>query len=270
MKKLIIYLLTIFIVVKCGDESLLIQPGSIKINPTDSVTVSLKQGESSLINDELTINFESVPSDSRCPIDAICVWTGDAEAKLNLTKNKQMIALALHTTLQPKTTIIDDYEIQLVSVSPSRKAQETIYQNQYRIQLKIKWRSKESTKPIYFINSSSEGVLYKDALTVNNVSIDGSFLNFSVSYSGGCKDHFINLYSYSGILKSNPPQLNLVLSHNANSDMCKAYITKNFLFDLNTVKNYLLQSEITDKVILNIIGTDGNLIKQSPITLKFN
>ena len=39
---------------------------------------SMKIGESITVGD-LRLTFRSVEGDSRCPIDAVCVWAGDGE-----------------------------------------------------------------------------------------------------------------------------------------------------------------------------------------------
>ena len=266
MKKMItISLFSFLFFVGCGDDIFIQNINSKSITKSDSTTVKLKRGESITINGELNINFDSVPTDSRCPIDAMCVWAGDGEIKLNLKLEKTVTPVSLHTTLTPKTILWDNYEIQLINLFPTRRAAETITQDQYSIELKIKHLNSAGIKNVYFIDSNSEGLIRKDALVVNSAVIQADLLTASVSYSGGCTQHSVNLYAYSGILKSNPPQLSLVLSHNGNGDLCEAYITGQIKFDLKNLKEYLGGMRVYDKIILNIANPDGTLIKQSPL-----
>jgi hypothetical protein len=37
------------------------------------------------------------------------------------------------------------------------------------------------------------------------------------------------------VLKSDPPQVSLVLSHDANGDMCRALLSERLQFDLSTI-----------------------------------
>lgn len=72
-----------------------------------------------------------------------------------------------------------------------------------------------------------------DDFKINKSSINTNILTLNVSYGGGCKKHSFKLYSTQGIYYSNPPQADVYLSHNANGDLCEAYITKNIKFDLS-------------------------------------
>ena len=238
---------------------------SKNLNRSDSLTVSLKYGETLFINDELEIGFSDVPTDSRCPIDAMCVWAGDGEVKLNLKKDGSSKSISLHTTLEPKITLIDNYEIRLNQLLPSRRASEQIKPEQYIIEIKIKYLNSMQTKSLYMIDSNNEWLIRNDNIVVNNASLVNDLLTLSVSYSGGCKEHIINLFAYTGIMKSIPPQMSLVISHEDNRDMCEAYINGLINFNLKKIKEYLNGMGTTDRVILNIAGPDGQQIKQSPL-----
>jgi hypothetical protein len=72
-----------------------------------------------------------------------------------------------------------------------------------------------------------------DDFDINEIYINADLLTLNISYSGGCKEHTFQLYATRGIYKSNPPQADVFLSHNANGDFCEAYITENIKFDLS-------------------------------------
>ncbi len=46
----------------------------------------LRVGESAVVPGGLRVAFDRVVSDSRCPIDAICVWAGEAVLALKLSR----------------------------------------------------------------------------------------------------------------------------------------------------------------------------------------
>ena len=263
-------LLTLLTFSSCQDDTLLPVYQSVSVSSNTPTDVTLKAGDSVFLNDELMITFTSVGADSRCPIDLMCFWAGDAEVKLKLSKGGLQKEVVLHTGLTPTAIVFDGYEIALKNVLPARKSNEDIKQNQYVIDLKINYNVNSQLKQVYFIDANSEWMIKKDMLVVNSAVIENNLLALSVSYSGGCRDHIIDLYAYTGILKSNPPQMNLALSHNANGDMCEAYVTRTIKFDLSKIKEYLGgQVGYTGTVILNINGPDGKPIKQSPVSYKY-
>lgn len=71
---------------------------------------------------------------------------------------------------------------------------------------------------------------------VDNMAIDGSILEVTVSYSGGCEEHVFKLYSDQMYMKSYPPQLNLFLEHIDNNDRCRAMIIKKLAFDISGIE----------------------------------
>jgi hypothetical protein len=94
----------------------------------------------------------------------------------------------------------------------------------------------DSLKSIEFpeILESNKG----DDYTINSVEIVGNQLSVNVTYGGGCKEHEFELLGDQRIMKSLPPQMNVVLKHNANQDMCRALITTTIVFDLTPAQKY--------------------------------
>jgi hypothetical protein len=79
-------------------------------------------GDTSIDGQTLQICFDALLSDSRCPINAVCVWQGEATVKLSLHANGTEKSFKLSTINNPPTfrndTTISGYKIKLVSVSP--------------------------------------------------------------------------------------------------------------------------------------------------------
>ena len=96
----------------------------------------MKIGETVGVGD-LRLTFKSVEGDSRCPIDAVCVWAGDAEIALKIEQGSQAAVAALHTTLEPKKTEWNGYTIALVSVAPSRNSATALDPKDYRAQILV-------------------------------------------------------------------------------------------------------------------------------------
>ena len=96
----------------------------------------IKIGETIGVGD-LRLTFRSVEGDSRCPIDVVCVWAGDAEIALKIEQGSQAAVAALHTMLEPKKTEWNGYTISFVSIAPSRNAATAIDPKDYRAQLVV-------------------------------------------------------------------------------------------------------------------------------------
>jgi hypothetical protein len=80
---------------------------------------TLRAGESAIVDSRLTIAFERVVSDSRCPMDALCVWAGDAVARLSLKVGRGAPdTRELHTALNGSEVSFSDYKITLTSLAP--------------------------------------------------------------------------------------------------------------------------------------------------------
>jgi hypothetical protein len=96
----------------------------------------MKIGESFAIND-LKLTFRNVEGDSRCPIDAVCVWAGDAEIALKIDQGSQSAVAALHTLTEPKKVEWNGYTISLVTLTPVRQASKPVDPKDYRAQILV-------------------------------------------------------------------------------------------------------------------------------------
>ncbi len=87
---------------------------------------------------------------------------------------------------------------------------------------------------LYFNNYDS---LARDPVYIHEAFVDGNCLQIKLSYSGGCQEHTIDLarmHPWCGTPPLPPPTFEI--RHNANGDLCEAYFTKEFRFDLTTLK----------------------------------
>lgn len=70
-----------------------------------------------------------------------------------------------------------------------------------------------------------------DPFRLDSAYVDDDWLYMRVSYSGGCRNHELNLWKLPPNALT-PPPVELALSHDANGDMCEAYITRWLTFSL--------------------------------------
>jgi len=88
----------------------------------DSITIRV--GRTILVGD-VRIRFEAVESDSRCPMDVVCVWAGDAVANLVVEKTSTespAVSLRLHTYLEPRNGVAYGVRIELLTLQPYPRA----------------------------------------------------------------------------------------------------------------------------------------------------
>lgn len=91
-------------------------------------------GQTTEIHKEnLSIKFLAVAEDSRCPLDAVCVWEGNAEILLETAQD----TVPLNTTLEPKIIDVGSYTIELISVSPYPETITSIDDEDYIIELTV-------------------------------------------------------------------------------------------------------------------------------------
>lgn len=238
----------------------------------DSVTVHLNYGEEILINNYAELKFEGVASDSRCPIDAICVWAGNGEVKISVTEQRRKNNFTLNTLLEPRKFTFDDFTVELKALNPLPRSNRQIKPDEYSVDLIIKPAASISdiSSSIKLIEGNNTDLIKRDPLNVNSVSLNKDEIKFNVSYSGGCKEHAVELYALKDIQKSNPAQVTLLLSHNGNGDMCEAYLTKTVSFSLFNLKNHLKSTyNINDKVLLIIHDPSGRPLRDPVIEYNF-
>lgn len=87
---------------------------------------------------ELLIGFRGITQDSRCPMDALCVWEGDASARIMATVGRaQWTGFDLHTRLDPKEARFNEWKIKLVGVEPYPRSDRRIDPDDYIVTLEV-------------------------------------------------------------------------------------------------------------------------------------
>jgi hypothetical protein len=94
-----------------------------------------------------------------------------------------------------------------------------------------------------------------DAVMIKDASVIGDSLTMLVSFSGGCKPHDFKVVWDGAMMKSLPGQINVVLSHNANDDMCEALLTQDVTVSLAPIRQHAANG-----VIVHLKGFDKPLL----------
>ena len=83
-------------------------------------TLSIGLGQSVTVDGgRLEVRFDARVSDSRCPANAVCVWQGDAQARIvTRVAGGASVTSSLHTALEPKKVVVDRYTISMIGMTP--------------------------------------------------------------------------------------------------------------------------------------------------------
>jgi hypothetical protein len=103
---------------------------------------------------------------------------------------------------------------------------------------------------------SADQIEQGDPFSLQEAEIRGDLLRLVVGYSGGCRTHQFALQAGPGYTKSLPPQHPVVLVHDADEDMCEAYIVEERWFDLSPLRRIHAGLE---KVIVTLEGWEEPL-----------
>ena len=85
--------------------------------------------------------------------------------------------------------------------------------------------------------STYSNPLPNDGFVVNKVAIHGDCLRLNVSYGGGCEKHYFQLVVLPTMKAAKGPLNVLALCHEANNDLCEAWITKDISFNLKKLQS---------------------------------
>ena len=87
---------------------------------------------------------------------------------------------------------------------------------------------------IILLNNSEEWP--NDYYIINSVSLSESQeLELNISYSEGCEEHEYELLQNPLFCVTPPIFISIKLSHNANGDICEAWVIKDLCFDISSI-----------------------------------
>ena len=90
---------------------------STEAQTNQTVKVQINQ-QKTLAKSRLTIKFDSLVEDSRCPTDSKCVWAGNAKIKINVSKGGESKTFEINTNSEPKAVTFAGYKIKLTDLNP--------------------------------------------------------------------------------------------------------------------------------------------------------
>jgi hypothetical protein len=91
------------------------QPGQVRLGEP----FELRAGRSATLDEGLAIIFDRVTSDSRCPLDALCVSAGDAVVAVTISQGAAGPgSRELHTDARQSEASYRSYSIKLLGLQP--------------------------------------------------------------------------------------------------------------------------------------------------------
>lgn len=96
----------------------------------------------------------------------------------------------------------------------------------------IKYAEELSCAPFVDLYSNNYDSLAHDPVFIHEAFVDGECLDIKLSYSGGCKEHQINLARIHPETASSSTAATFEIRHNANNDLCEAHFTQELRFSL--------------------------------------
>ncbi len=133
--------LSIFAAVACAGSG-----GAVgSNNPVGTKVVAVDQdfdlapgGTGTIDSGALTLTFDKVAEDSRCPTGVQCVWAGNGTVMLTVAPSgASKYSVQLNTTLDPHAATAGPYQIGLVGLKPYPKQGSTIPPKSYIVTLRI-------------------------------------------------------------------------------------------------------------------------------------
>jgi hypothetical protein len=85
----------------------------------------------------LKVTFTGVVSDSRCPVDVVCVWAGDAVARLEVSEPQGAVETRDLHTLQNEPAAYGRFRIALVRLDPEPRSTRPIAPDAYRLVVRV-------------------------------------------------------------------------------------------------------------------------------------
>jgi hypothetical protein len=110
---------------------------AVVANP--GVTFALPLGKMATVSSNgARITFNKVADDSRCPIDVVCVWAGDAKIQLLIAQNGLPADNRVVSLTAPDNEIVSNgLRIRLVALAPAPKQSEPSASRAYVAQLVV-------------------------------------------------------------------------------------------------------------------------------------
>ena len=87
--------------------------------------------------ENISVTFQEVLEDSRCPIDVTCIWAGLAEVSLQVAVSSQERELSLSTSPPDNSTVFENYTFWLIKVRPVPRSDQNMDRSAYFVTVRV-------------------------------------------------------------------------------------------------------------------------------------
>ena len=122
-----------------GPTDVTFGPRAVELDQDAEIVLAVGE-DVRIVGTPLWVTISAVENDSRCPLEAVCVWQGDAEVRLELAV---WDGPGASHTLHWNSSVGSDrateagWIVTLVAVEPVARAEVTIEQDEYRVRLRV-------------------------------------------------------------------------------------------------------------------------------------
>ena len=130
-------LLVAFALSACGDSTASpANPGGGSATGGSELVFTV--GQEIWVDSLLRLSVTGVPQDSRCALQAMCVWAGDGAVAIAYGLGMgPSYPDTLHTTLDPRSANFGGYRITLLELAPYPEIPGGITPEEYRVRLRV-------------------------------------------------------------------------------------------------------------------------------------
>ena len=241
------------------------------VEPIINENIVLSEGQSLTIEQtHIRIGFDSVLTDSRCPISPIiyCIWSGYASIRVWVDRpgsDREYFNLSipgftfLETNMNYPYVKAGGINFRLRQLNP-HPVEEPSEEN-YTAWLELRTDNLDGNPQVMITDEPPLGFLI-DPYEITDFTVTGKTASVGVRHGGGCTDHDHYLIMSPAEISNVDSSLsvNLYIQHLGYGDMCEALITEQHQFDLSPIIDLYLDQYIgyQEPVRLQIYEFDGN------------
>ena len=87
--------------------------------------------------ENISVTFQEVLEDSRCPVDVTCIWAGLAKVSLQISVSGQERELSLSTSPPENSAVFENYTFWLILVRPVPRSDRNTDRSAYVVTVRV-------------------------------------------------------------------------------------------------------------------------------------
>jgi hypothetical protein len=108
-----------------------------------------------------------------------------------------------------------------------------------------------------------------DMLTIDSAVVKSDTLYAHVSHGGGCREHEYAAVAWNGWLESHPVQVGVFVAHDADGDLCRAFLRRVLRFDLLPLREAYARSYGAGPAEVVLRLTELATLNRAPLLVRY-